>query len=82
MLQKACIVLPRFSKWVTNNIYGSFALRLGLLVEWDVGHFFAWIEEGIFSALRQDVLSGTHHDGKHEGSGAYARRDGCEEGRE
>ena len=80
--QRGCVVLPGFSKWVANDIYGSFAFGLRLLIERDVRHFFAWIEEGILSALRQNILGGAHHDGKHKGSGANARRDGCEKGGE
>ena len=41
------LLLPRFSKGVSNDIYGGLSLGLGLLVKRDVGHLLARVEEGV-----------------------------------
>ena len=57
-----------FSKWVANDINCSLTLCSGLIIQWDVCHLLAWIEEGVLGSLGEDVLGSSYkHSGKQWG---------------
>ena len=51
---------------------------LGLLVQGDVGHLLARVEQGVLGRLGEHILCGAHKDGGHEGREAEAGEPGRE----
>eukprot|EP00964_Phaeocystis_antarctica_P068934 scaffold41802_cov42-Phaeocystis_antarctica.AAC.2 len=47
------------------------ALALLLLIQRDVGHLLAWVEERVLGRFGHDVLRGADEDRQHERRGAW-----------
>merc|ERR1719409_1369709 len=60
------------AKRVAHNINSGLALRLGLVVQGNVGHLLARVEQGVLGRLGEDVLRRTNNDGKEQRGHARA----------
>mmetsp|Transcript_19634 Transcript_19634/g.59394 ORF Transcript_19634/g.59394 Transcript_19634/m.59394 type:complete len:333 (-) Transcript_19634:996-1994(-) len=57
----------RLAQGVAHHVDGSLALQLSLLVQGDVGHLLARVEQGVLGGLGEHVLCRTHQHRRHEG---------------
>ena len=68
----------RLAERAADDVDCRLALGLLLLVQGDVRHLLARVEEGVLGGLGHDVLRAADKDGKHERGGAARREEGRE----
>ncbi len=63
----------RFAEPRAHDINGRLSLHFRLLIQWNIGHLFCRIEEGVFHHFGGDVLEGAEEDDEEKGSSAEPR---------
>ena len=72
----------RLAERVADDINGSLTLGFGLVIERNVGHLLARIEERILGCFGEDVLGSTHEYGSEQGGEADSGQGGGQNIRE